>query len=343
MYSDMIGEIYNGFYSMSDNSGGDRGMNSIGWISSFTGLPYSAEEMTEWRDNTLKIIKSFRHTKIFEAACGTGMMLFGLIGDAEKYTGIDVAVEGIRYISSNLTPDEKVRTELHAMSIENIDTLDGTDYDLAFINSATQYMGPADEFTECIRKLTDKVREGGVLFLGDMKSAELRDLFYRTCVIKNGKYEDIEAQASQRKKRDFEFYISGDYLCSLMEKIPRIKGVKMLLKKGVLSTEMNLFRFDAVLYLDSAPSDDYTEINCKNMNIDDIRKAVTENGGHGIRLIGIRNKLLEEETASSDTGISLYAADVINAAESLGYSCLAVPHDTGLSRFFDAELIRTGE
>ena len=343
MYSDMIGEIYNGFYSMSKENKGDRRLNSIGWNSSFTAQPYTAAEMTEWRDNTLDIIRSFKPRKILEAACGTGMMMFGLIGDAEKYTGIDVAQEGIRYIKSNLTPDEEAKTDLHVMSIENIDTLPGNDYDLAFINSATQYMGPAEEFTECIRKMADKVRKGGVIFLGDMKSAELRELFYRTCIARSGKTDDMEKQVSAREKRDFEFYISGDYLRSLMERIPRIKKVQMILKKGILPTEMNLFRYEAVLYLDSAEEENFTLIDCTDMDIDAIAEKVKENGGSEIRLTGIRNRLLDEETQTPFSGVSLYIADIAKAAESLGYTAAAVPHDGGMSRYFDAALIRTGE
>lgn len=343
MYSDMIGEIYNGYYSMSGNTDGDRRLNSIGWNSSFTGLPYTAAEMTEWRDNTVDIIRSFKPRRILEAACGTGMMMFGLIGEAEKYTAIDVAEEGIRYIKSNLAPDEEAKADLHVMSIEKLETLPGNDYDLAFINSATQYMGPADEFTECVRKMADKVREGGVIFLGDMKSAELRELFYRTCIIRSGKTEDIENQIEQRKKRDFEFYISGDYLRSLMDSIPRIKRVKMILKRGILPTEMNLFRFEAVLYLDSAPDGKFAEIDCAGMDIGGITKAVKENSGTALKLTGIKNRLLEEETGDSDGSVSLYAADVIKAAEKLGYSSLAVLHDGGMSRYFDVEFIRAGE
>lgn len=342
MYSDIISEIYNGFYSMSDKSNRNRSLNSIGWNSSFTGKPYTIEEMTEWRDDTLEVIKSFKPSKILEIACGTGMMLFGLIEDAKKYTGIDIAEEGIKYIKANLTHEESTKTELYVMSAENIETLQENDYDIAFINSATQYMGPADEFTECVRKMTDKVKKDGIVFLGDMKSAIFRDEFYRTCILHSGKTENINEQIAIKRKRDFEFYISGEYLRLLKDSIPRIKDVKLVLKRGSFPTEMNLFRFGAILYLDKAQNNDFNDIECSNMKLNDIIDSVKENGASRIKLCNIKNLLLEEILDLKNESISLYINDILSEAEKIGYKGFAVPHDNDVSLYFDVELIRTG-
>ena len=80
MHSDIMGELYNQYYSMTDeNNAADFTLNSIGWNSSFTGSPYSREEMSEWRNDTTDIISSLKPKKVLEIACGTGMMMFNII------------------------------------------------------------------------------------------------------------------------------------------------------------------------------------------------------------------------------------------------------------------------
>ncbi|MDO5558074.1 MAG: class I SAM-dependent methyltransferase [Oscillospiraceae bacterium] len=348
MYSEIIGEIYNQYYSMSDYNTGNYRLNSIGWNSSFTGAPYTAEEMTEWRDNTLSIIRSTCPEKILEIACGTGMMLFGLVKDAKKYTGVDIAQEGIKYIKAHLSPQEASRTDLWVMNAAQISNLPDNDYDLAFINSATQYMGPAEEFTQCVEQMTQKVRQNGTIFLGDMKSDWLRELFYKTCLMFNGSSENISTQLEQKYKHDFEFYISLDYISSLAYSIPRVKKAQPILKRGKMPTEMNLFRYDCILYLDEAPDLEYPRIDCTNMSLQEISDAVAADGRNRLRLCGMRNKLIidiayAKTGISCDASVTLYIDDVCCLLEKLGFTAYAVPDINGGIDSFDIMISGSGE
>lgn len=340
MDSEIMGELYNQYYSMTDESKVDYTLNSIGWNSSFTGEPYTSEEMSEWRDETTDIIKELNPSRVFEAACGTGMMYFRLIDSLEWYLGLDVADEGIKYIKKHLSPEMEKKTELYVMSAENVDKLEQNGFDVAFINSATQYMGGEQEFAECIKKLTDKIGHGGKLFLGDMKSESLRNVFYRTVEMWSCDKDNIENRINKRKKHDFEFYISTDYLRSLSKMIPRIKHIDFLLKKGKCRTEMNLFRFNAIFWLDEYEPIKYAEKDCSSMNIDSIEEYLSSCTDDAVKLLAISNRLLIE-IKSEKLGIDgtdengCYIKDVCEVAEKCGYTVKAVPHESDLSDKFD--------
>ena len=340
MNSEIMGELYNQSYSMTDESSIDYTLNSIGWNSSFTGEPYTGEEMSEWRNETTDIINELKPLRVLEAACGTGMMYFRIIDRLEQYLGLDVASEGINYMKKHLTPEQENKTELYVMSVEKVDELEQGDFDVAFINSATQYMGGEEEFAECIKKLTDKIGYGGKLFLGDMKSASLRDTFYRTVEMWNGKKEDLEVKINKRKKMDFEFYISTDYLRSLTEKIPRIKHIDFLLKKGKCRTEMNIFRFNAIFWLDEYEPVKYVGKDCSAMDMSSIEEYLSSCNDDAVKLSGISNKLLVDikaEKLGMDISAvnSCYISDVCKAAEKYGYTVKAAPHESDLSDEFD--------
>ncbi len=352
MHSDIMGELYNQYYSMTDeNNAADFTLNSIGWNSSFTGSPYSREEMSEWRNDTTDIISSLKPKKVLEIACGTGMMMFNIIDNIDYYLGVDVAGEGIRYIKRHLTESQKNKTDFYVMSGENIDRIDQNEFDIAFINSATQYMGEEEEFTACLKKMTDKVKYGGKIFLGDMKSAALRDMFYKTVELwKEDKntINDLEQRISKRKKRDFEFYISTDYLNSLKDIIPRIKKIEIHLKKGVYKTEMNLFRFDAVLFLDECSLYNFSSIDCKNKSINEIKEVLSVCKNKELKLTGFKNRLLTEiasdKLGEKRTQDNVYTInEICSIAERYGYSTIAGLHDKDCSEYFDITAIKNGQ
>ena len=70
-----------------------------GWKSSYTGKDIPAAEMELWVDNAVARIDNLGAKRILELGCGTGLLLYRLAPDCERYVGLDVsadAIEGIR-------------------------------------------------------------------------------------------------------------------------------------------------------------------------------------------------------------------------------------------------------
>ncbi|MCM1220909.1 MAG: hypothetical protein NC548_41130, partial [Lachnospiraceae bacterium] len=232
----------------------------------------------------------------------------------------------------------------YVMSVEDIDSIEQKEFDIAFINSATQYMGPADEFKSCIVKMIDKVRKGGKIFLGDNKSAVLQEKFYRLIALWNGVCDDAEEKIDIKRKTDFEFYIGKEFFDSLSD-IPRVKHITLLVKKGKAVTEMNMFRYEAVIYLDEYDEKEYFDIDCSDTDISAIEEKLRENSNKEcIRLANIRNKLLNDvfsEKLGEEKLVSLYVSDVCELAEKYGYNVTAVPSENESPEYFNIEAYRT--
>lgn len=338
----IIKEIYNNYYQMTQKFSEDHRLNSIGWNCSFTGQPYSKEEMREWRDDTAKILLSFAPESVLEVACGTGMILFSILSHINRYVGLDVAEAGIQFIKNELTEQEKKKVSLYEKEANKLSMIPDTAFDLALINSATQYMGPANTFQSYIKMMIDKVGYGGKIFLGDMKSKTFQEYFYRSVESFEHPETVAEKKIQRRKKFDFEFYIDKKYLNGLKGKFERVKKIDIYAKRGSNPTEMNLFRFDAALYLDVAPVRSYVELDGFGKQLSELEELIQQHPSAPLHMKKIKNKLLyecvmkkyEEESVETSEPL-LYIEDVCKLFEKYGYQVFATPFENELDEYFD--------
>ena len=70
-------------------AGGDATFNLQGWNSSYTGEPIPAGEMREWLEGTVGRLLALPHRRVLEVGCGTGLLLFRVAPEAERYRGTD--------------------------------------------------------------------------------------------------------------------------------------------------------------------------------------------------------------------------------------------------------------
>ena len=76
-------------------AGKEGSFNTVGWKSSYTGEEIAAEEMREWRAETVRRIRGLGGKRIWELGCGTGLLLLELAGECEEYLGTDFAEAGL--------------------------------------------------------------------------------------------------------------------------------------------------------------------------------------------------------------------------------------------------------
>src|SRR5581483_12126162 len=134
--------IWNETYK--DTSEQAAGLNTAGWNSSFTGLPFPEAEIQAWADATVQRIlgaacQSAPRPRILEVGCGTGLLLFRLAPECESYVGVDFSSSALGYIQShlvglglnNVVLEKRAANELHDL------TVPGT-FDAVVINSVIQ-------------------------------------------------------------------------------------------------------------------------------------------------------------------------------------------------------------
>ena len=101
-------ELHEASYADESAAEEDATFNTIGWDSTFTGEPLSAEEMQECVDNAISRILELDPKHLLEIGCGTGLLLYRLVPECESYLGTDlsaVAIEQLR-VRQNRLPVE---------------------------------------------------------------------------------------------------------------------------------------------------------------------------------------------------------------------------------------------
>ncbi|MCX5387046.1 non-ribosomal peptide synthetase [Streptomyces sp. NBC_00083] len=252
--------VFDTAYEQYEQVGGaDPAFNIRGWTSSYTGEPIPADEMRRWVEDTVALVRSTGPRRVLEIGSGTGLLLFRLAGDCERYTGLDLSTSAIAHVRRHLPPHwEHVRL-LHRPG-HQLDDLKGEAYDTVLVNSVTQYLPSAGYLVEVLTKAAALLAPGGRIVVGDVRHRALLDAFH-VSVLKEtlppgADDAELARQVRQAVRQENELLLDPRFFEALRQEIPRIGRVEVLPKPGRDRNEMTRYRYDVVLHLDggSAPA-----------------------------------------------------------------------------------------
>ncbi|HEX8907126.1 MAG TPA: AMP-binding protein, partial [Longimicrobiaceae bacterium] len=162
-------DLYAG--SRGTEEGGDA-FDIVGWNSSYTGQPISAEEMREWVDATVARIRALRPRRVFEIGVGTGLLLFRIAPEAESYLGTDFSARVLETLRGRIA-----RSDLHLPPVTllhreaaDFGEIEPRGFDTAILNSVTQYFPGAGYLARVVEGAAEALADGGSLFVGDVRS-----------------------------------------------------------------------------------------------------------------------------------------------------------------------------
>jgi len=250
-----------------DSGQEDPTFNISGWNSSYTSTPIPAEEMQLWVDNTVQRILSLKPGNVLEIGCGTGLFLFRIIPYCHHYLGTDIAQKGLSYIQQQLTQLKQddpaaaswAEVELMLRSADNFEGIAADDLDLVILNSVVQYFPSAHYLVHVLKGAAEKVRPGGHIFIGDVRSLPLLKTFHASVEFfkadPDTPREQVFRRAMARLSLEQELVIDPDFFFALKKEVPQIKQVELLHKYGRYSNELSKFRYDVILHIDRAAED----------------------------------------------------------------------------------------
>ena len=128
-----------------------------GWENSYTGLPMPDEEIREWMENTVERLRALRPTRIMEIGCGgSGLMLFNLGRQCEKYLVTDLSANALGVLKHQLTlsGNEIPGVTFLQRPADDFEGIEAEAFDALLIVSVTQYFPNIDYLV--------RVLEGGV-------------------------------------------------------------------------------------------------------------------------------------------------------------------------------------
>ncbi|MEU5844837.1 methyltransferase [Saccharopolyspora shandongensis] len=229
-----------------------------GWNSSFTGTEIAEGDMRDWVHHTVARIQGLGRERILELGCGTGLLLHRLAPTARRYVGSDVSQAAVDRIAQSFGGTPPGNVELHHAPADEVGFIAPGSVDCAVINSVTQYFLDETYLTKVLRQAVAAVGTGGAVYVGDVRSAALNRAFCTglelATVDDSTPREQLQARVERRCCTGTELLIDPGYFTDLPAVIPRIAHVAILPKRSRRPSEMNRYRFDVVLSLDTPPA-----------------------------------------------------------------------------------------
>ncbi len=250
-------DFYDEMYDAS-NSVGDDAFDTTGWTSSYSGDHLPGNEMREWLTDTLFRVKSLKPRRALEIGCGTGMILFGVAPECERYHALDFAAPVVESLSKAARAKGLEQVRVGKAAAHELDALEEGAFDTVILNSVIQYFPRLAYLSDVLDKAIRLASSGGKLFLGDIRNYHLIHEFHAEVArhrlgneVNVGSFvREVKEQAAREK----ELLICPEFFVVLQRSHPRVKAASVLPKEGRAKNELNQFRYDVVIHLDCAPS-----------------------------------------------------------------------------------------
>ncbi|NIM15388.1 MAG: amino acid adenylation domain-containing protein, partial [Candidatus Aminicenantes bacterium] len=221
-----------------------------GWINSFTGEPFSREEMDEYGDNILEKLMPLLHPRmrVLEIGCGSGISMLRIAPKVGFYLGIDLSEVIIWKTKQRVEAEEHQNIALSALPAHDIHYLKEKDFDLVIINSVIQCFHGHNYLRKVILKAIDFMGERGYLFIGDVMNQDLKDSLLHDLQA----FKQAHRDKNYKTKTDFsqELFISPAYFEDLVADIPQIKSVEFSDKIYTIENELTRYRYDVLIKVD---------------------------------------------------------------------------------------------
>ncbi|MGJ0531817.1 amino acid adenylation domain-containing protein [Methylocystis sp.] len=256
--SELDAELLDGWKMLADEAPyeqcADEEFNTTGWRSSYDGTNVPAEEMQDLVEQATERILLHHPRRVLEVGCGTGLLLFRIAPLCESYCGVDFSGPAIDNICSRLSrppwlPNVKI---VHKRADDLNDLADAT-FDTAILNSVIQYF-PSPAYLRCvIERALDRVEDGGIIFVGDVRHLGLLNAFHSSVAIHRSRPGDtiqhLKEAVERRVRGEGELVVSPEFFLDLQAQLKRIRYVIVQPKRGRYWNEFNRFRYDVVLHV----------------------------------------------------------------------------------------------
>ncbi len=254
------GAVFDDFYA-AEGEVADATFNTAAWESSYTGGRIPEAEMREWLADTVDRLRSLAPRRVLELGCGTGMLLFRLAPDCERYVGTDVAAEALEYLRRRLPllGAAADRVELRQGGAADLAGFASGSFDAVVLNSVVQYFPSVEYLVEVLEQAVRLLAPGGAVFLGDLRSLPLLDAFHVSVELARAAPTVTREQLARRvraRRSDERELVLDPALFEALAAHLRGEGIEVGVeihpKRGHSHNELTRFRYQVVLRVGEA-------------------------------------------------------------------------------------------
>ncbi|MDO8778570.1 MAG: amino acid adenylation domain-containing protein [Burkholderiaceae bacterium] len=239
-------EIYDDRYAQ-DASQGDLADAAV-WTNSYSGQPYREEDIREWAESTVERIAALRSRRVLEIGCGSGLLMSRLAPETEYYVGTDISGKALELLAAQAQATPQIK--LMELPAHGIGALAPRMFDLIIINSVVQYFPGAAYLLGVLDQAHSLLAPGGYLFVGDVRNLALLPAFHASIELHkaapNLTNGDLLTKVKRQCRHEGELCLDPGFFATLAGRYG-LHSVQVLSRRGHADTEMNAFRFDAIL------------------------------------------------------------------------------------------------
>jgi amino acid adenylation domain-containing protein len=236
-------DVYDSRYAQDAQTHADAAV----WTNSRTGEPYSDAEICEWADATVARIAALAPQRVLEIGCGSGLLLSRIAPAAARYVGTDISARALELLRGGVEAMPQV--ELRHLPAHGIDALAPEVFDLVILNSVLQYFPGTNYLHDVLEQALSLLAPGGHLFVGDVRNLALLPAFHAWVLEHRHpdlRGDELRREINQRCGGETELCLAPEFFAALAGRFD-LACVQVLARRGNADTEMNAFRFDAIL------------------------------------------------------------------------------------------------
>jgi amino acid adenylation domain-containing protein len=276
----------------------DPTFDTRGWPNSYTNRPLPAEEMQEWVDGSVAWLREQKAADVLEIGCGSGLLLFRLAPGSRSYVGTDFSPTALGHLRQHLAAVPGLdHVTLLERAAHELGDLKPRSFDLVVLNSVVQYFPDADYLLQVIGGALERVRPGGHLCLGDVRSLPLLEAFHTSVELHWAADSMTTAQLRQRAHKrlaqEIELAVDPRLFLALPGQLSRITRVAIQPRRGRRTNEVSAFRYNVTLEVDGPPgrarSEQVLDWGTDVADLADLRRRLARSRGAALRVRGVPN------------------------------------------------------
>jgi fengycin family lipopeptide synthetase D len=223
-----------------------------GWFSSYTGEPFSKQEMEEYSQNILEKVKPLldKNTRVLEIGCASGLSMFKIAPLVQLYYGTDMSQLIIEKNRQRVEKENISNIRLTCLAAHEIHRLDERDFDLIILNSVIQSFHGHNYLRRVMGQVISLVKEKGFIFVGDIMDQDKKQALVNELTQFKRQHKHLEKTYQIKTDWSAELFVSRSFFTDLSIEYPGIKHIDFSGKIYTIENELTKFRYDALLSID---------------------------------------------------------------------------------------------
>jgi thioester reductase-like protein/amino acid adenylation domain-containing protein len=236
-----------------------------GFISSYTGNPFSEAEVDEYQTRVLKLAQPYLGSdkRVLEIGCGSGLIMFAIAPHVSQYIGLDPSeitqTRNREYAAKNGHSNIELRTGF----AHDLASLQANSFDLIVLASTVQFFPGHFYLHQTLEMALQLLTPGGTILIADIMDARRKDEFKTSLEdFKNQHRHDPNIKT--KTQLDNELYLNEGFFKDLNGDFAQIADVTVLYRERGFENELR-YRYDVIIKKSQESTEVSSSVKQKNL------------------------------------------------------------------------------